>query len=445
MSEKQETSEGLVDKIKDKLHHDDEQSDNHPDRKGDASGEVDTDSHFVKPQPFQSKEAPKDNETFFVSRINKPVKYSDRPNFLKYLIYRISKDDASGLAAQLAYYFMLSLFPMLIFILSLVPLFNIERETIVKQISENAPADTASIMTSIIDDIMGNASGSILSIGLVLALWTASNGMTAMMNAFNVAYDVEDSRNFIVSKALAVLFTLILGITLPVTMVLFTFGEQIGNLLFGPLGLDEEVRWIFSLIRTALPVIAIFIVFTVLYTAAPNIKIKLKSVLPGALFATVVWIVGTIGFGYYVSNFANYSKTYGSIGGVIVLMLWLYITGFILIIGAEINAIIYQRKVVKGKTPEEQTYDQLEEENEQDLAKAYNNYEDDTDNDDQRQDDTDKKTSTSQNDSDHQQDDTTTSSTDHPTQSPQKKYSAPEKVERDNDGYSRHIKTTKDA
>ncbi|UXR81891.1 YihY/virulence factor BrkB family protein [Staphylococcus sp. IVB6214] len=424
MSEKHESSEGIVDKIKHKIDsHKDDDTGNNPDRKGDGSGEIEPDHHFVKPQLFQSKEAPKDNETFFVSRINKPVKYSDRPSFIKYLIYRIGKDDASGLAAQLAYYFMLSLFPMLIFILSLVPLFNIDRKTIVNQISESAPADAASIVTSIIDDIMGNASGSILSIGLILALWTASNGMTALMNSFNVAYDVEDSRNFFVSKALAVTFTLILGITLPITMVLFTFGEQIGNLLFGPLGLDDQVRWIFSLLRTALPVIAIFITFTVLYTAAPNVKIKLKSVLPGALFSTVVWIIGTLAFGYYVSNFGNYSKTYGSIGGVIVLMLWLYITGFILIIGAEINAIIHQRKVVKGKTPEEQTYDELEAEHEQNLAKSYNNYDAQAESTDEQHND-DEQVPSSQNDAILQTD-----------------YQAPEKAERENDGYSRDIKT----
>lgn len=375
MSDKKETSENLKDKIKDKV--DDIKGDtkgNNPNRKGDASGKIEADRNYVKPQPFQSKEAPKDNQTFFVSRINKPAKYTDRPNFLSYLIYRIGKDDASGLAAQLAYYFMLALFPMLIFILSLVPLFQIDTDSVVKQIENNAPADTASIITGIIEDVMGNASGGLLSVGLILALWTASNGMTALMNSFNVAYDVEDSRNFFVSKGLAILFTVIIGVTLPLTMVSFTFGQEIGNLLFGPLGLDEEVRWVFSILRTALPAIIIFVVFVVLYTVAPNVKIKMKSVIPGALFSTIIWIIGTIGFGFYVSNFANYSKTYGSIGGVIVLMLWLYITGFILIIGAEINAIIHQRKVVKGKTPEEKIYDKLEEEDKQDLAESYNNY-----------------------------------------------------------------------
>ncbi|WP_274316386.1 YihY/virulence factor BrkB family protein [Staphylococcus hyicus] len=376
MSDNKQHSSGIVNKAKNKFHNDDANPKEHgpnPDRQGDAKGDIHEEHNFVKPQPFQSKEAKKDNQTFFVSRINKPAKYTDRPNFFTYLLYRIGKDDASGLAAQLAYYFMLSLFPMLIFILSLIPLFNIDQKSIISQIESNAPAQASSIITNILTDVMSNANGGILSFGLILALWTASNGMTALMNSFNVAYDVEDSRNFFVSKAMAIFFTLLIGITMPLTLVLFTFGQQIGNLLFGPLGLDEAVKWVFSIIRTVLPVIAIFIVFTLLYTMAPNVKIKMKSVLPGALFATVIWILGTLAFGFYVSNFGNYSKTYGSIGGVIVLMLWLYITGFILILGAEVNAIFHHRKVAKGKTPEEITYDEMDARGEEDLADAYNN------------------------------------------------------------------------
>ena len=155
--------------------------------------------------------------------------------------------------------------------------------------------------------------------------------MTAIMNSFNVAYDVEDSRNFIVSKLLSVLFTLAMVIIFPIAMILPTFG-QIGALLFGPLGLGEQVKIIFNLVRFILPLIIVFIAFVVLYTLAPNVKIKMKSVIPGAIFATIVFLGGTYLFSIYISNFANYSKTYGSIAGVIILMLWLYITGFIIII-----------------------------------------------------------------------------------------------------------------
>ncbi|KRG08859.1 YihY/virulence factor BrkB family protein [Staphylococcus sp. NAM3COL9] len=323
--------------------------------------QIERDRTYITPNEFKSKSPKKDNQEFFVSRINKPAKYTKNPNFFSYLIYRIGKDDASGLSAQLSYYFMLSLFPMLLFLLSIVPVVGVQRSTIRDMIKEHVPPDYAGQVSSIIGDIMGNASGSILSVGLILALWSASNGMTAIMNSFNVAYDVEDSRNFVVSKLFSVLFTLAMIIVLPIALILPTFGEQIGSLLFGPLGLGDQIKWIFNLVRVVLPLIIIFIAFMVLYTLAPNVKIKMKSVIPGAIFATIVFLGGSFLFGIYISNFANYSKTYGSIAGIIILMLWLYITGFIIIIGAEINAIIHQRKVVTGKTPEEHTMAEIEE------------------------------------------------------------------------------------
>ncbi|PTE78489.1 hypothetical protein BUY85_08675 [Staphylococcus equorum] len=323
--------------------------------------QIGRDRTYITPNEFKSKSPKKDNQEFFVSRINKTAKYTKNPNFFSYLIYRIGKDDASGLSAQLSYYFMLSLFPMLLFLLSIVPVVGVEQSTIRDMIKEHVPPDYAGQVSSIIGDIMSNASGSILSVGLILALWSASNGMTAIMNSFNVAYDVEDSRNFIVSKLFSVLFTLAMIIVLPIALILPTFGEQIGSLLFGPLGLGDQIKWIFNLVRVVLPLIIIFIAFMVLYTLAPNVKIKMKSVIPGAIFATIVFLGGSFLFGIYISNFANYSKTYGSIAGIIILMLWLYITGFIIIIGAEINAIIHQRKVVAGKTPEEHTMAEIEE------------------------------------------------------------------------------------
>ena len=321
------------------------------------SGEqIKRDRTYITPDEFKSKSPKKDNQAFFVSRINKPAKYTKDSNFFSYLVYRIGKDDASGLSAQLSYYFMLSLFPMLLFLLSIVPVVGVKQSTIRDMIKDHVPPAYASQVADIIGDIMSNASGSILSVGLILALWSASNGMTALMNSFNVAYDVEDSRNFIVSKLFSVLFTLAMIIVMPVALVLPTFGQQIGDLLFGPLGLGEQVKWVFDTIRYVLPVIVVLIAFMVLYTLAPNVKIKLMSVIPGAIFATIVFLAGSYLFGIYISNFSNYSKTYGSIAGIIILMLWLYITGFIIIIGAEINAIFHQRKVVVGKTPEEQTF-----------------------------------------------------------------------------------------
>lgn len=317
--------------------------------------------HYIQPQVFESKTPKKDNQMFFVSKINKPAKYTKDGNILTTLLYRIGKDNATGLAAQLSYYFLLALFPTLIFVLTLIPLFQISPDTITNLISENAPGKTAELITGIIDDVMQNANGGLFSFGLIAALWSASNGMTALMNAFNVAYDVEDGRNAIVLKVMSVFFTIIMVVVFGLAIALPIFGQQLGNLLFGPLGLESELRWVFSLIKFVLPLIVTFIVFMTLYALAPNIKIKLLSVIPGAAFTTIVWLGSSALFGLYVNNFANYSKTYGSIGGIIVLMLWLFLTGLIIIIGAEINAVLHQKKMLKLGPPEQQTFDNITE------------------------------------------------------------------------------------
>lgn len=317
--------------------------------------------HYIQPQVFESKSPKKDNQMFFVSKINKPAKYTKDGNIFTTLLYRIGKDNATGLAAQLSYYFLLALFPTLIFVLTLIPLFQISPDTITNLISENAPGDTAKLITGIIDDVMQNANGGLFSFGLIAALWSASNGMTALMNAFNVAYVVEDGRNAIVLKVMSVFFTIIMVVVFGLAIALPIFGQQLGNLLFGPLGLESELRWVFSLIKFVLPLIVTFIVFMTLYALAPNIKIKLLSVIPGAAFTTIVWLGSSALFGLYVNNFANYSKTYGSIGGIIVLMLWLFLTGLIIIIGAEINAVLHQKKMLKLGPPEQQTFDNITE------------------------------------------------------------------------------------
>ena len=314
---------------------------------------INVDRTYVEPQEFQSKDPKKSNQVLFVSRLNKPAKYTKKPNFISYLIYRIGKDDASGLAAQMTYHFVLALFPMLIFLLTLLPLFQIDPQQVKDMVSQNAPAETASVVSKIFNDITKNASGSILSVGLILTIWSASNGMTAIMNSFNVAYDVEDGRNPIVLKLLSVVFTVVMGLVLAVALTLPTFGTFIKDHLFGAIGLDKQVAWIFDLIRVILPFIIILLLFITLYSVAPNVKTKIKSVFPGALFTSIIWLLGSFGFGWYLSNFGNYSKTYGSLAGIIILLLWLYITCFVIIIGAEINAIIHQRHVIKGKTPEE--------------------------------------------------------------------------------------------
>ncbi|MGC9616195.1 YihY/virulence factor BrkB family protein [Staphylococcus pasteuri] len=343
MSKKEKTSSNFLNSAKEYEDNKDQQN---------SDNKIKVDRTYIEPQEFQSKTPKKKNQVFFLSRLNKPAKYTKDSNFFSYLVYRIGKDDASGLAAQMTYHFVLAMFPMLIFLLTLLPVFNIDQSRITDMLS-SAPSETSSIIKSVIGDVTKNSSGGLLSVGLILAIWSASNGMTAIMNSFNVAYDVEDSRNGILLKLLSVVFTIVMGFVFLIAMALPTLGSAISHYLFGPLGLDSQIKWIFTLLRVVLPLIIILLLFIVLYSVASNVKTKFRSVLPGAIFTSVIWLLGSFAFGWYISNFGNYSKTYGSIAGIIILLIWLYLTSFIIIIGAEINAIIHQRNVIKGETPEE--------------------------------------------------------------------------------------------
>lgn len=302
---------------------------------------------FVDEVIFKSKTPKKENEKIYVSKINKPAKTKKNPNFFQSLMFQFSKDNTSGMAAQLAYYFLLAIFPLLIFLLTLVPLFQIDQATITQMIEDYAPSNIASMLDSTLSDVLSSSSGGLLSVGLIVTLWSASNGMTALMNAFNVAYDVEDNRNFIVSKLLSIMFTVVLSLSVILTFVLIVFGEQIGNLMFGVIGLDSQFQTLWNILRSILPLLLVFVVFLVMYTTAPNVRLKVKSVLPGALFTTIAFLLASWGFSLYISNFSNYSATYGSIAGVIILILWLYITGVIIILGAQINAIMHKRTLRK--------------------------------------------------------------------------------------------------
>lgn len=217
-------------------------------------------------------------------------------------------------------------------------------------IEDYAPDDISGLLTGIITDVMESSSGGLLSVGIILTLWSASNGMNALMNAFNVAYGVEDNRNIFVARTYSIIFTLILTLAVALTFTLIVFGGQIGNLMFGVIGLDSEFTTIWNLIRSILPFFLVFIVFLVMYTFAPNVKNKMKSTLVGTTFTTVAFLLASWGFSIYVSDFGNYNATYGSLAGVIILMFWLFITGVIIIVGAQINSIIYERQIEREES-----------------------------------------------------------------------------------------------
>ncbi|WP_207289811.1 YihY/virulence factor BrkB family protein [Senegalia massiliensis] len=269
------------------------------------------------------------------------VKKLNIKNIIGSMKYRIQKDEVPALGAQLTYYLILSFFPFLIFLLTLLSHTSISASDVVNNLSGVLPEQSFSLITDTIEEVLQNGSTSLLSFSIIGTLWSASSGVAALIKGLNKAYDQEENRPFLLLRGFAILITIALVIGIVLAFTLLVFGEIIGNYIFSLFNLTEVFKQFWDTIRFVFPIIMLIIVFTLFYKYAPNKKrLKLKEVLPGALFTTAAWIGISLLFSFYVNNFGNYTKTYGSIGGIIILLIWLYISSIIILIGGELNATL---------------------------------------------------------------------------------------------------------
>lgn len=244
--------------------------------------------------------------------------------------------DWFGLAAQLAYFFLLSLFPFLIFLATLLPYLPLTQEDILGVVRDFAPEESLKLIESSINEY-SSKNIKLLSFGFIGTIWSCSSGINAIVGALNSAYEVKESRPFLIARGMAILFTFAMVFVIVVALLLPVFGKLIGGYLFAKFGLSDEFLTLWDTLRWLVSSIILFIVFTGLYWIAPNKKLTCISAIPGAIFATIGWELSSLIFSYYVTNFGKFS-TYGTIGAIIVLLLWFYITGVVIIIGGEINA-----------------------------------------------------------------------------------------------------------
>ena len=265
--------------------------------------------------------------------------------FVKEMYYRLMYDEISLLSANLSYYFILSLFPMLIVALALTPYFKIDQQFLLEKIQNFAPGDLGNYLFDMISEVLNNKNNTIITVGIVFTLWSASSGIYGIIIAFNNAFRVRDGRIWIVTKLISVVITALFLVGMFVVLALVVFGKQLTYLLFHKFNLDEGFYNLWSILNYSFPILFTFIVFVFLYIMGPNLKLKAISILPGSMFATVSWTLVSRLFGYYIDHFSSYIKTYGTIGAFMAFIIWLYITGYILIIGAEINAIFHNYKV----------------------------------------------------------------------------------------------------
>ncbi|MBT2639578.1 MULTISPECIES: YihY/virulence factor BrkB family protein [unclassified Bacillus (in: firmicutes)] len=270
----------------------------------------------------------------------------------KSLLGELKKDRATGLAAQQAYYYMLALFPLLILMIAIVPYLNIDPQKAINVVNTLLPSQSAELLRDNVVKLVSERNGGLLTFGIIGTLWSASSGMNAFIKAMNIAFDVKETRSFIKARLVSIMLTFGLILAFVVALLLPVFGKVILDAVESIVHIPEPFDIVFNIVRWVVAIVVMAAVLAGLYRVAPNKHYPFKHVIPGAIFATIVWQLISLGFSFYVSNFGNYSATYGSIGGVIVLMLWLFLTGLALVLGGEINAIYHRDKT--GEEPVEE-------------------------------------------------------------------------------------------
>ena len=267
---------------------------------------------------------------------------------LKAAVAEFQRDDALGLAAQLAFYLILALFPFLLVLVSLMGTFSSPglAEQVLGYFREVTPEQVYGIIESYLSDIIaGNRPApGLFSVGLVIALWSASGAFAALINALNKAYDVEETRPFWKVRGIALLMTLGLSVMVIISILLLVAGPPIGRGIADLFGLGEAFTLVWNVVQW--PVALSLMVFTValLYYFAPDAGQPFRWITPGGLIGVLLWVLASVIFRFYVSNFGSYDATYGSIGAVIVLLLYLYISSLTILFGAELNATLVRLK-----------------------------------------------------------------------------------------------------
>ena len=256
---------------------------------------------------------------------------------LKRTVRETMADDCLGLAAQLAFYFLLALAPAVLFVLALTSLFPSDLvQQIVAGIGRVAPGDVAAIIQQQMQQIAAGEDHGVLTFGIGMALWSSSAAMVAISGALNRAYDIEEGRPWWKVRLTALVLTITLSVLIVGAAALVVSGPVVGQLL----GVAGAFGAVWSIVQWPLALALVVLGIALINYFAPDAEQDWTWVTPGAVVATVLWLVASLGFKVYITQFADYNETYGSLGGIIVLMLWFYLSSLAILVGAEMNAEI---------------------------------------------------------------------------------------------------------
>jgi membrane protein len=290
--------------------------------------------------------------------VGQPQRYVGHPwkpsvELLRTIARNVWRHDISATATQLAFHFTFCFFPMLL-VLGVVLAwidapFLFQRIMVALHIV--MPPSAVGLVDQVLLEVRLGSNWKIFIAGLTLALWSAVSGLELLINAINHAYGVHDDRPYWVRVGLALGLTLLLAVLLVGATALVLGGRWLGLRIATWMGRDSWSLILWVWLRWPTVVVSVMTGLLVLYTAAPKLPISAKRAFPGAVVAGSAWVVTTLIFGWYINTYASYNRVYGSIGGMIILMLWLYVGGIVILLGAEINGALYQRRRAHERSP----------------------------------------------------------------------------------------------
>ncbi|GHC89524.1 hypothetical protein GCM10010309_70640 [Streptomyces violaceochromogenes] len=282
---------------------------------------------------------------------------------LKGSIREFKDDELTDRAAALTYYGVLALFPALLVLVSMLGLTGKSTtDKVTENVRELVPGSAGDIITRAVDQLQGNAGvGSLMAIvGLVLAVWSASGYVGAFIRSANAVYDMPEGRPVWKLLPMRVGVTVVLLVLAVISSLIVVFSGGLAKQAGDALGIGDTALTVWSIAKWPVLVLLVVLMIAILYWAAPNAKVKgFRWITPGSLLALLIWMVASAGFAVYVANFASYNKTYGTMAGVIVFLVWLWITNLAILLGLEFDAeTVRQRAIAGGHPPEEEPYTQ---------------------------------------------------------------------------------------
>ncbi|WP_270506875.1 YihY/virulence factor BrkB family protein [Paraclostridium sordellii] len=274
------------------------------------------------------------------------IKNSIKINVQNSIIYkRINLNDINSRAAAMSYYLLLSIFPFLIFMINLlgfIPIIHINK--FLYSFDDLIPRTAFIMVQSIIDSAVSQKSISLTVMSFTFTLWSSSRAVRVFIKGINKSYNVLETRSFLKLIIISFYFTVELIVLIVSSMVFLLYGEKVGYVIFKFLGLSKIFIPTWNLFRYSFVIAITIWIVSSLFRYGPNKKIPLIEAMPGAILSIFGWILVSVVFSFYTNNFSNYQVIYGSIGGIIALLTWFYLSSWIMLLGCEINALIYYRR-----------------------------------------------------------------------------------------------------